>query len=41
MEVEVVRVTGGKVVRGRGMSANDRVTGRWASERVVVVGREV
>ena len=35
------RVAGGMVVRGRGVSAKDRVTGGWGSERVVVVGREV
>ena len=41
MEVEVVRVTGGKVVRGRGVSVNDYVIGGWGCERVVVVGRVV
>ena len=37
----MVRVTGGKVVRGRGVSVNDYVIGGWGCERVVVVGRVV
>ena len=37
----MVRVAGGKVVRGRGVSVNDYVIGGWGCERVVVVGRVV